>query len=222
MTTSRFSELLEQNATDVGRVSPQVAAHQLATAAALRRLLDEQGGAILGDEVGAGKTYVTFALIAEALIRDPTKGAAIFVPKEILQRKWARQLQEYLRVSVRDRSVGAKLAQRVLTVDRTLRGDGFVGPHGRRPGPRSIVITRHDVFSYTMADADRALCLDRWLALRCPARRRPRAWLFERCGVDPSWVNEDWTKWAGTDVLRSDVLPDFRRSEAHGHAGRWL
>jgi superfamily II DNA or RNA helicase len=206
VTTSRFSELLEQNATDVERVSSQVAGQQLTTAAALRRLLDEQGGAILGDEVGAGKTYVTFALIAEALIRDPAKGAAIFVPKEILQRKWARQLQEYLRVSVRDRSVGAKLARRVLTVDRTLRGDGFVGPHGRRPGPRSIVITRHDVFSFTMAEADRALCLDRWLALRCPARRRPRAWLFERCGLDPSWANEYWAKWAGTDVLRSDVL----------------
>jgi hypothetical protein len=43
MTTSRFSDLLEQNATDIERVSSQIAADQLATAAALRQLLDEQG-----------------------------------------------------------------------------------------------------------------------------------------------------------------------------------
>jgi hypothetical protein len=206
LTEERFARLLKQNATDVERVSSEVAEQQLATAATLRDLLDAQGGAILGDEVGAGKTYVTFALIAEALVREPNKGAAIFVPKPILQRKWARQLQEYLLVSVRDRDAGARLAKRIHTIDRTLRGDGFMGPAGKRPGRRAIVITRHDVFSYTMADADRALCLDRWLALRCPARRRPRSWLFKRCGVHPTWVNEEWAKWAGNDVLTSAVL----------------
>ncbi len=144
MTRRRFVELLEQNATDIERVSPDVAEQQLATAAALRDLLNAQGGAILGDEVGSGKTYVTFAVLAEVLLSDPNKGAAIFVPKEILQRKWARQLQEYLLVSLRDRKAGAQLAKRILTVDRTLRGDGFIGPKGKRPGRRSIVITRHD------------------------------------------------------------------------------
>lgn len=204
--TARFAELLEQNGTDRDRVSDVIAAEQLATAESLRRLLDDQGGAILGDEVGTGKTYVTFALIAEALLREPNKGAVIFVPKEILQRKWARQLHEYLTVAVRDRDAGRRLAKRIHTVDRTLRGDGAYGPKGKRPSRRAIVLTRHDVFSYTMAEADRALCLDRWLELRCPAKRRPRKWLFKRCGIHPWWAKEAWAKWASTDVLTAQVL----------------
>jgi hypothetical protein len=47
------------------------------TAAAIRARLDEYGGAIVGDEVGAGKTFVTFALIAEAVLRDDSRGAVI-------------------------------------------------------------------------------------------------------------------------------------------------
>jgi hypothetical protein len=205
MTVKDLAKLLQQNATDIDRVSPQVAEEQLTTAAAVRDLLDAQGGAILGDEVGAGKTYVSFALIAEALLREPNKGVAIFVPKEILQRKWARQLQEYLRVAVRDRDAGERFAQRILTVDRTLRGDGIVGKEGKRPDRRSIVVTRQDVFSGSMPVADRALCLDRWLALRRPSARSRRRWLFEKCGVS-LWALHERPRWAGADVLTSKAL----------------
>src|SRR5690348_3655013 len=75
---------------------------QLATAAALRRRLDERGGAILGDEVGAGKTFVSFALITDLLLRDPGQGVVVFVPTRLLVSKWSRQLRDYLIASIPD------------------------------------------------------------------------------------------------------------------------
>src|SRR4051812_35338677 len=105
----RFERLLVQNATDPSAVSADIVRAQLETAVALRKRLDSFGGAILGDEVGLGKTFTTFAVLAETLMREPNKGAVIFVPSELLKRKWERQLKDYLRVAVRDRDVGEEL-----------------------------------------------------------------------------------------------------------------
>ncbi|MDQ5807529.1 MAG: SNF2-related protein [Actinomycetota bacterium] len=195
--------LVEHNATDPERVSAETARRQLATAAALRERLDEYGGAILGDEVGAGKTFVTFALIAEALLRDDTRGAVIFVPREILARKWVAQLREYLEVSVRDADARSRLTRRVTTMDRSLRT-----PEGRVPSRRQIVVTTHSVFSYKVSDADRAVCLGLWLELRCRARRKPWKRLFRACGIDVEQYDETWSRWAGSDLLgRRELEP---------------
>ena len=80
--TAAFTTILDHGATDRS-VSEAVIARQLATSEALRTRLDEFGGVILGDEVGAGKTYVTFALLAEALSRSPQQGAVVFVPTDL-------------------------------------------------------------------------------------------------------------------------------------------
>ena len=195
--------LVVHNATDPERVSAETARRQLETAAALRVRLDEYGGAILGDEVGAGKTFVTFALIAEALVRDENRGAVIFVPREILARKWVAQLREYLQVSMRDPGTGSRLARRVTTMDRSLRT-----PEGRVPSRRQIVVTTHGVFSYKVSDADRAVCLGLWLELRCRARRKPWTRLFRACGLDLDQYDESRSRWAGSDLLgRRELEP---------------
>jgi len=193
--------LLNQNATDPSAVSGGIGREQLQTACALRERLDDFGGAMLGDEVGAGKTFTTFAVLAEALLREPGKGAIIFVPSELLKRKWERQLKDYLRVSIRDKEAGAKLARRVVTIDRSLRDPG-----GRRPARNSIVITTHTVFAYRTSDYDRGVCLGAWLERRCRAQRKPRKRLFRACGLDPTHDYEEWARWASRDVLSSSVL----------------
>ena len=78
--SERFTRVLKHSATDPS-VEEHVIARQLATAEELHKRLEAFGGVILGDEVGTGKTFVTFALIAEALIRQPDRGAVVFVPE---------------------------------------------------------------------------------------------------------------------------------------------
>jgi superfamily II DNA or RNA helicase len=196
-----FERRLNQNATDPAAVSGHVARAQLETAAALRERLDSFGGAMLGDEVGAGKTFTTFALLAEALAREPNKGAVIFVPSELLKWKWERQLNDYLDASVRDRVLGARLARRVMTMDRSLRG-----PEGRRPKSNSIVITTHSVFAYRTSDYDRGVCLAAWLEKRCSSQRKPRSRLFRACGLTPEYDHEPWARWASREILPSAAL----------------
>ena len=131
----RAIELVVDHGAADETIDRAVIADQLATASALRERLDDYGGVILGDEVGAGKTYVTFALLAEALAKDPRKGAVIFVPSGLLKAKWCNQLQDYLRAAMRNRTLAERFIERITPIDRSLRDDGsFDSSHwGRRP-----------------------------------------------------------------------------------------
>ena len=198
---AQLEQLLDQNATEPTAVSIDVAQGQLRTAVALRERLDNFGGAMLGDVVGAGKTFTTFAVIAHALLHEPKKGAVIFVPSALLRRKWELQLKDYLRYSVRDSREGERLAGRVITMDRSLRGPG-----GKAARSNAIVITTHSVFAYRTSEWDRGVCLGAWLDKRCRANRKPRSRLFRACGLTPDQDREDWAQWASRDVLPSSVL----------------
>ena len=81
-------------------------ASQLATASALRERLDEHSGAILGDDVGAGKTYVTFALLAGVGQRS-AEGRWDLRTKPTTQDEAVRPatLQDYLRFAMPDRTL---------------------------------------------------------------------------------------------------------------------
>src|SRR4051794_8903061 len=182
MTLDRLKRTLVHNALDPNAVDDAVVEEQLTTAAALKERLDEHGGVILGDEVGAGKTFVTFAVLADTLLREPGRGAVIFVPSDPLGRKWAEQLRDYLRVAVNDRASGHALADRVVTMNRSMYVP--VGDRWRRPKRDDIVITQHRTFSGQVAEWDRGRCVERWLDLRCPRERKPRKKFFTACGVD--------------------------------------
>jgi superfamily II DNA or RNA helicase len=208
--SNRFDRIVDHGATDV-TVDRDVIATQLATAAALRERLDDYGGVILGDEVGAGKTYVTFALLAEALANNPRKGAVIFVPSQLLKTKWCDQLQDYLRSAVRDPKLAERLIARITPVDRSLRDDGsFDATHwGRAPARNAIVIATHNVYSYRTSRADQAACLRAAAAAIDVGRNiRPRA-LLRACDVDPDTPPE-WADWARPDVLRPRTLVPLR------------
>src|SRR5262245_5416397 len=114
--TAEFTKILNHGETDRS-ISHTVIGGELATAEALRTRLDEFGGVILGDEVGAGKTYVTFALLADALSRRPQQGAVVFVPTDLLKTKWCRQLRDYLLASMLDKRLARELVGRITPID---------------------------------------------------------------------------------------------------------
>lgn len=223
MSQERLKKLLYHNATDPNRVTDQVVDLQLATAEALRTRLDAYGGVILGDEVGAGKTFVAFATLADRLLSQPGRGAAVFVPSGPLVHKWSQQMRDYLRAAVRDPEAGSALAGRVVQMDRSLRVQDEKGAE-RRPRRGDIVVTQHSVFSRQTSDSDRAVCLERWIALRCKRTRKPWSRLFAACDLERWQANEDRARWAGTDVLSSQVLRPidvvFARWEAGDRALR--
>ena len=72
MNRDDFKTLLVHNATDPNVFAPPSSTRQLHTAALSAERLDRNGGVILGDEVGAGKTFVTFAVLTETLLRQPS------------------------------------------------------------------------------------------------------------------------------------------------------
>jgi hypothetical protein len=216
---ARLREELKHNALDPNAVQAAVVDEQLRTAAALLERLDEHGGVILGDEVGAGKTFVTFAVLADRLLSDPTRGAVIFVPSDPLQRKWKQQFIDYLERSVNDREAGAKLAKRVGIMNRSLY---VVDDDGEwaRPRPDGIVIAPHRAFSGKSGNADRALCIERWLELRCARQRKPRKLFFAACGIEQDWAVEEWATWAAPDVLTAAQLAPIDAVFASYEAGR--
>lgn len=77
------------------------AREQLEGAVALHNLLQKNGVAYLADEVGMGKTYV--ALGAMALFRHfhPGFRVLIIAPRENIQRKWMKELRNFVTFNVR-------------------------------------------------------------------------------------------------------------------------
>jgi hypothetical protein len=209
MTSKDFRKILVHNATDPNVVGEAIVEAQLTSAAALRMRLDAHGGVILGDEVGAGKTFVTFAVLAETLLRQPGRGAAIFVPSDPLTRKWAKQLREYLRAAVIDVAQRDALARRVVVMDRSMQVRDEAG-RWRRPKKDDIVITQHSVFSRQTSEWDRVRCVEAWLSHRYRSvsggARAPRQRFFAACGLDRAKVDDGWATWAQDDVLTATTL----------------
>ena len=84
-----------------GTVSDEAAEGQLRGAVALHNILETHGVAYLADEVGMGKTYV--ALGAVALFRhfDPQFRVLVIAPRENIQRKWMKEMRNFVRNNVR-------------------------------------------------------------------------------------------------------------------------
>jgi superfamily II DNA or RNA helicase len=189
---ARLHELLDHGAAD-HKVDAAIIERQLTTAAALHSRLLEQGGAILGDEVGAGKTYVAMALIVEALAANPDKGAVILVPKPALVDKWKSDLRLYLQAAVRDTKLAARLNSSISTLDRGLE----------RQKRHAIVVGQQSLFMGKLSNSDCVAVLRAYLRERSGRQRlRYEPWL-RACGVEhetdppPEWLSP----WAWPEVF---------------------
>ena len=82
-------------------ITEEAAQEQLRGAVALHNILKTKRVAYLADEVGMGKTYV--ALGAVALFRhfNPSFRLLVIAPRENIQRKWIKELRNFVRNNVR-------------------------------------------------------------------------------------------------------------------------
>lgn len=193
MTRTKIADLNERF--DHGAVDRSVPANeirrQLRTASVLRDRLDEFGGVILGDEVGSGKTFVTFALLAHFLTTSPRKGAIVLVPTAQLEEKWERQMQTYFRAAIRDKRTANRLEGRIQRADR------YSLPRLR---PNAVVIARHSLFSYQMSKYDVAAVVESYIrGLPSP---RPFRRFMKACGLNPD--EGVWPSWADQSILERD------------------
>lgn len=73
---------------------------QLEGAVALHNILSQQGVAYLADEVGMGKTYVALGALALFRHYQPDFRVLIIAPRENIQNKWMKELQNFVKHNV--------------------------------------------------------------------------------------------------------------------------
>ena len=142
---------LDMSAKGVAREDSE---RQLRSAELVTRTLGRRAGFVLADEVGMGKTYVTFGHIALRCDREPNLRTLVVVPSSELARKWERDLLDFCeKPSVKQRGLAGRLKpQLAVRTAELLRL--------RRPG----------------------VCITTLSAIVGGLRRTPeleRAWLFE-------------------------------------------
>ncbi len=79
----------------------QRAEEQLEGAVAIHRILTERRVAYLADEVGMGKTYVALGALALFRHYDPGFRVLVIAPRENIQRKWMKELRNFVAHNVR-------------------------------------------------------------------------------------------------------------------------
>ena len=80
---------------------PRRAEEQLQGAVALHNILERHKVAYLADEVGMGKTYVALAVAALFRHFDPSFRLLVIAPRVNIQRKWMKEMQNFIRFNVR-------------------------------------------------------------------------------------------------------------------------
>ena len=79
-----------------GAMSKALAEDQLQGAVALHNVLAKEGFAYLADEVGMGKTYVALGVVALIRFFHPGFRVLYITPRENIQRKWIKELQNFI------------------------------------------------------------------------------------------------------------------------------
>lgn len=106
-----------------GRISEKAAEAQLRGSVALHNILHRHRVAYLADEVGMGKTYV--ALGALALFRhfDPNFRALVIAPRENIQKKWVKELGNFVANNVRYPDLRVKAVHGVSAREAVICGN---------------------------------------------------------------------------------------------------
>ncbi len=73
-------------------------------------MLERHGVAYLADEVGMGKTYVALATLALFRHYDPTFAVLVLAPRENIQRRWMKELKNFVAHNVRFPDLRVKAA----------------------------------------------------------------------------------------------------------------
>ena len=76
-----------------------IAQHQLDGTVALFNMLQRNRCAYLADEVGMGKTYVALGVMSLVRYFNPRARIIVIAPRENIQRKWVKELKNFVRVN---------------------------------------------------------------------------------------------------------------------------
>ena len=76
-----------------------IAEQQLDGTVALFNMLQRNRCAYLADEVGMGKTYVALGVMSLVRYLNPHARVVVIAPRENIQRKWAKDLKNFVRVN---------------------------------------------------------------------------------------------------------------------------
>lgn len=93
-------ELIDFAPTDEAK-SRGFAEYQLDGATALFNMLARNRVAYLADEVGMGKTYVALAVLGLLRWQKPDARVVVLAPRENIQRKWIKELRNFVRLNWR-------------------------------------------------------------------------------------------------------------------------
>jgi hypothetical protein len=95
------TQLLDFTGGGKGPIDESTAREQLEGAVAVHNILVEHDVAYLADEVGMGKTYVALGTIALLRHFNPTSRILVMAPRENIQRKWIKELRNFVSANVR-------------------------------------------------------------------------------------------------------------------------
>ena len=100
VTRELVQELIDFAPTEEAK-SRGFAGYQLDGATALFNMLARNRVAYLADEVGMGKTYVALAVLGLLRWQKPNARVVVIAPRENIQRKWIKELRNFVRVNWR-------------------------------------------------------------------------------------------------------------------------
>ena len=98
VTPSFVREIIDFAPTELAR-GFGFAEQQLHGTAALFNMLQRNRCAYLADEVGMGKTYVALGVMALTRYFNPHARIVVVAPRENIQRKWIKELKNFVRLN---------------------------------------------------------------------------------------------------------------------------
>lgn len=171
------------------RLSRERAEEQLEGAVAIHNILEQHRIAYLADEVGLGKTYV--ALGAFALFRhyDPRFRMLVLAPKENIQRKWTRELHNFVRNNIRFADLRVRSVQ------------------GTPARPPVLCHNLYELARETMIDPDRDFFV-RLTSFSFGLADEPESWKHRRDAI------RELFPWIGEEAFDLKSKPRFKENYA--------
>lgn len=131
-----------------GRLSPADALRQTRSAKAILDRFALQPGAILGDEVGMGKTFVALAVAAAHVVTNDRRPVVVMVPKQVVE-KWKRDADTFRKECLKSDHERARF--RVETAET---GIEFLKLLDDLPATRAtIIVLAHGALNRRLADS---------------------------------------------------------------------
>ena len=145
---------------------------QTKTCAKLISMLEESPGAILGDDVGMGKTYIAFATAVYYLSKYPKKPVIIVTPNWLLNNKWYNDIRNFIEINLNKEGLNLKVSQ-VAKIEKD--GTCYIGQLAKKSKVARVILVPTNIFQFTSRKFEKSFFLSCWFKhrrLRITTRQR--------------------------------------------------